>query len=427
MIPRKFRITPIRTALVPLLGAGVVVMLSACSDGKISNPPPPRAKFTGAVYSMSNAAKENQVVVFSQAPDGTLKEVQTIGAGAAGPGPSPTAALAPIATQNEMVLSPDNKFLFVVDAGDNKISSFKVRDPSQVNRVGDTFNGSLTLVGTIASGGHFPSSLTVHDNQLYVVNEGGGVDGGNITGFTFGNDGSLSPIPNSTEPLSGAQTPLPGHSVKPGGIVFSPDGKHLVVTEKATSLIDVYTMNNGVPGAPDVQPSDGHTPFGADFDTSGHFIVSNANVIKPGMPNALQSSVSSYNIGSDGMLAVIDAKVATFFTAACWIRLSENQKYVYTTNTGSNTITGYKVGSDGSLTLLNADGLTAESSVKLFDEAVAGPYLYVNAPQAGGVIGYKISSDGSLSLMPFTQAGDLPTATNEGIAAFQFANQASVG
>lgn len=100
---------------------------------------------------------------------------------------------------------------------------------------------------------------------------------------------------------------------------------------------------------------------------------------------------------------------------------------MYATNSPSNTITGFKVGSDGSLTRLNDDGLTSEASAHLFDEAVAGPYLYVQSPGVGGVIGYKINDDGSLSLMPITQAGGLPKATNEGVAAFQFADRAGAG
>lgn len=304
-----------------------VVMLSAygCSDNDSSptnspppaNNPPPRAKFTGAVYTMSNAAQENQVVVFSQAPDGSLEQVQKIGAGAAGPGKSPTSDVAPIDTENEMVLSPDHKFLFVVDAGADKISAFEVHNPEQVNRKGQTFSGSLQLVDTVDSGGAFPASLAVNGNTLYVVNaraDAGKADmGGDITGFTFDDQGQLSPIPNSTQPLSGKQTPLPGHQVQPGGIVFSPDGNYLVVTEKATNLIDVYPVSNGVAGPPVVSPSAGTTPFGAVFDSSGHLIVSNANVSKAsGKPKKNASSVSSYDIGSDASLNVVSAQVKTF-------------------------------------------------------------------------------------------------------------------
>ena len=47
----------------------------------------------------------------------------------------------------------------------------------------------LSLVGIVYSGGVRPISLTVHDDLLYVLNEGGTP---NITGFTIGTGGTLT-------------------------------------------------------------------------------------------------------------------------------------------------------------------------------------------------------------------------------------------
>lgn len=110
----------------------------------------------------------------------------------------------------------------------------------------------LTLVSRILSGGTLPTSLTVHDNLLYVLNAGGS---GNISGFGIGNDDQLVPIAASTRSLSGGAT-------APAQVSFSPDGHLLVVTEKATNAIDTYVVGaDGRAAGPNVQASSGATPL----------------------------------------------------------------------------------------------------------------------------------------------------------------------
>ena len=83
-------------------------------------------------------------------------------------------------------LTPDGKLLFVVNAGDNSISSFR------------TTSAGPVLVSHVSSGGTLPISLTSHGNLLYVVNE----TSANIKGWTFDSTGHLTPIPGSVESLS---------------------------------------------------------------------------------------------------------------------------------------------------------------------------------------------------------------------------------
>jgi len=59
----------------------------------------------------------------------------------------------------------------------------------------------LSLLGTFASGGITPTSLTSYQDMLYVLNAGGS---GNIAGFFVSAQGQLQPIPNSTRYLSNA-------------------------------------------------------------------------------------------------------------------------------------------------------------------------------------------------------------------------------
>jgi 6-phosphogluconolactonase len=201
----------------------------------------------------------------------------------------------------------------------------------------------VALTDTVSSGGVLPISLTIHAHLLYVLNAGSGATPANITGFTVGNDATLSPLAGSTRPLS-------GDSVGPAQIQFSPDGRVLVVTEKATNLIDTHVVgSDGLTAGPAPQPSFGATPFGFDFDRRGHLIVSDAFGGAAG-----QSALSSYTVSEGGALSAITPVAPDGQTAACWVVTTKNGRYAYTTNTGSNNVSSYSIAHNGSLTLLAA-------------------------------------------------------------------------
>src|SRR3954452_2259873 len=250
---------------------------------------------SGAVYVLTNQVS-NAVAAFDRAPDGTLTPVGEFSTGGSGnpvaqPGDPPTD---PLASQGALILSDNSKFLFAVNAGSNEISVLAIG------------NNGLTLVDKVSSGGVRPISLTVHENLLYVLNEGGTP---NITAFTVSNKGELTPLAGSTRPLTA------GSAADPAEVSFNPDGSLLVVTEKAANLIDVYVVgSDGVAGPPNDNPSNGLTPFGFAFDQRNHLIDSEA---MGGVPNA--AAVSSYTADLTANLSVVSGSVPDFQTAACWI------------------------------------------------------------------------------------------------------------
>ena len=262
-----------------------------------------------------------------------------------------------------------------MDAGSNEISVFEV-----------TPNGLIWL-SKVSSGGTRPISLTNHKNLLYVLNAGGR---GNITGFKFKNDGSLTALDGSTMPLSDSAT-------GPAQIEFNPEGTVLVVTEKAKNLIDTYTIGeNGIASGPIMHASAGQTPFGFEFDKEGKIIVSEAFGGAAG-----KSVLSSYNVSSNGDIHVISGNIATHQTAACWVVITNNNKFAYTTNTGSGSISGYRVSDDGSLSLLTSDGRTGVigDNTSPIDMAlnVNSRYLYTLNAKVQSISAFKVNHDGSLS------------------------------
>lgn len=334
----------------------------------------------GFVYTMSNAA-ENTILVFHRSADGRLSQAVTVPTGGAGTG-------ANFGSQGALALSKDGRWLFAVNAGSNSVSVLEQRSTG------------LTLAHTVASGGTLPESIALSGDLVYVLNDGAPA---NITGFFFDDDrGALYPIADSTRPLSGASPDAPQ-------IGFDNSGSLLFVTEKATNLIDTYQIQeDGTPDGPQVQNSNGKTPFGFSFDRSNHLIVSEAF---GGQPN--KSAVSSYEVDDEGILETISGSVPTNQTASCWVVITRNGKFAYTSDTGSGAITGYRIRHDGMLSLLDPTGVSAPTggpASKPVDLALTrgSRFLYGINVGTGTLIGWRVQVDGQLTFL--RQVEQVPTS-----------------
>jgi 6-phosphogluconolactonase len=318
----------------------------------------------GAVYTLTNSTRGNAVKVLHRAGDGSLTPGGEFATGGLGTGGG-------LGNQGALVL--DDRHLFAVNPGSDSISAFKVKGTE------------LELIDTEASGGDQPISVTADDGLLYVLNAGGA---GSIGGFEFSKKKGLSPI-------AGASRPLSGSGVGPAQVSFDPEGELLVVTEKNTNLIDIYEVDykSGLASGPSSFASAGATPFGFAFDERDHLIVSEA------FGGAVdQSAVSSYEVDEEE-LEPITPSAATTETAACWIVVTEDGRYTYTSNTGSGSISGYRIGSNGKLTLLDADGRTGVTGPGPIDMALSrgSRFLYSLNSGDGTISGFQVGADGSLT------------------------------
>lgn len=341
----------------------------------------------GAVYTLSNSAAGNAVLAFARAGDGTLSPIGTYPTGGAGSG-------AGLGSQGALVLSDSRHILLAVDAGSDEITSFRV-----------AHDGSLTFADRAPSGGDMPISVTLDHDIVYVLNAGGS---GNIAGLSIDGHGHLTPIAGSSRPLSDA-------AAGPAQIAFTPDGRSLIVTEKAANAIVTYQVaRDGSASGPTAYASAGVTPFGFAFDSAGRILVSEAF---GGAPDA--STVSSYAISRAGVVSVVDPVVGTTETAACWVITTPNGKFAYTTNTGSGTVSGFAIDSSGTLDLLDPDGVTGVTGVGSapIDAATNkhGTLLFVLDGGTDAISAFAIGKDGSLTAGPGMSG--LPTA-GVGLAAF---------
>ncbi|MEZ4898020.1 MAG: beta-propeller fold lactonase family protein [Saprospiraceae bacterium] len=379
-----------------LLAAGLFLMLPSCQKEDFTSSATNDATLEtrnghggyhhgngipGEVYTMSNSADGNEVIVFSRDARGWLQPYHNYATGGNGTSGG-------LGSQGAIIVH--GHFLFVVNAGSNSITSFII-------------NGNkLEMVQTVNSQGTMPISLTAHGDVLYVLNGGGN---GNIAGFSIDPDGMLAYLEGSERPLSAA-------APAPAQIEFNNWGTYLVVTEKGTNMLTVYKVDhNGIAGTPKAYPSSGMTPFGFAFDNHDHVIVSEAF---GGAPNA--SAMSSYQLSYTGSISTISGAVPTHQTAACWVAVTENGRYAYTTNFGSNNVSGYKIDPDGTLTLLNSSGVTGWTADGPLDMALSrnSQYLYILNANRDNITMFRIRYDGSLT--PLGNIGNLP-ASAVGLAA----------
>jgi 6-phosphogluconolactonase (cycloisomerase 2 family) len=353
----------------------------------------PKNFHAGAVYVLTNQTS-NTVAAFRRNANGRLTpagEFPTGGAGNPTPHP-PDPATDPLASQGALIMSRGNQYLYAVNAGSNQISVLRIR------------KNSLDIVDVVDSGGVRPISLALHDNLLYVLNEGGTP---NITGFTIEEGGTLTSLPGSTRPLLG------GVAADPAQIGFSHDGDLLVVTEKSGNRINTYTINeDGQPSPPIDNASNGMTPFGFAFNNANTLVVSEAF---GGTANA--SAASSYDAEDNGTLSVISGSVANSQTASCWVVTTNNGKFAFVSNTGSATISSYRINAeDGTLTLLNptAADTGMDSAPIDMDLSVNSRLLFVLLGGSQSVASFRVWKNGNLTLVD--TAGGLPVGA-QGIAA----------
>src|SRR2546427_9361525 len=333
-----------------------------------------------AVYTLTNQVAGNAVAVFDRAADGTLTAAGTIATGGTGTGGG-------LGSQGAVALSDDGRRLFAVNAGSNDVSVFSVGP------------AGLSLASRTGSGGTLPISLTVHGNVLYVLNAGGS---GNISGFTVGPTGDLTPITGSTQSLSGT-------NVGPAQVAFSPDGRQLVVTEKNTSLLDVYAVDaNGAAGARTSFTSAGGTPFGFAFGPRHVLLVSEA---------AAPGSASSYVLGSDGQLRLASGSVLTHQGAPGWAVLTHDGRFGVPGHR-SGSASGLSIAGDGSISLSDANGASALIGAGVNEHALSSNSRYLYVLQTGGaqaIHAFRIERDGHLA--PLGPVSGLPAGTR-GLAAF---------
>ena len=362
-------------------GLLLAAVLFASVHAALAQPDRPHAE-VGAVYTLSNGRGGNAVLVYPRTARGELAAPVAVATGGTGTGGG-------LGNQGAVFLTQNEKWLLAVNAGSDSISAFALD------------KDGLRLTDVVASGGVRPVSITEHHGLVYVLNAGSDA----IAGFTLDGEGHLAPIAGSTRALGDAGT-------APAQVSFSPAGDLLLVTEKATNQIVTFKVDrDGFASDGLVQPSSGVTPFGFAFGKRDQVYVSEAFGGAP-----LSSATSSYIVAADGTLNTVGASVPTTQTAACWVVVTPNGRFAYTTNAGSASISAYAIDVDGDITLLPANGRAAETGAGPGDVAITGNgrFLYALSNGSHTIGAFEVGGDGTLR--PIASSASTPIGAN-GLAA----------
>jgi 6-phosphogluconolactonase len=339
------------------------------------------------VFVMTNDADANEVIAYERNRDGALGSPHRYLTGGRGSG----GTVDPLASQGSLTLSSDGNWLLAANAGSGSVSVFRV------------FGSRLLLTDRTPSGGSEPNAVAQHGKLVYVLNTAAS---SSVVGYRL-DDGHLTRIADSQRFLS-------GNTVNSSSIAFTPNGRFLVVTERATNSVDVFRVQNDGRLAPIVvNPSAAPGAFSAVFAPNGTLIVS-----ETGGGDPLGSTVSSYTIGADGKLLPVSIGVPTLGDANCWNAVTPDGRFVYTSNAGTASIAGFRIGAHGELAAIGGTvvGTNPAGSANL-DVTVSsdGRFLYSLNAATGAVGAFAIQRDGSL--VNLGTRGGLPTAAGlNGIA-----------
>ena len=370
-----------------------IAVLAACSDNTTSKLLAPDQALDsrggdgladGAVFVSTNAVSGNAVKAFRRSADGSLTPLGDFATGGTGVG----GVGDPLTSQAAEALSSDHNFLFVVNAGSNDVSVFRIK------------KDGLELVDREPSGGVFPNSVAVTDAAVYVLN----AKSNNVGIFSYNESGNLSA--RGTASLSANAA---------GGteVSVSPNGHWLDVTERASNTIDAFRIGaDGSLNAPIQSASAGQTPFGFQFTPNGIVVISEAGT----------ASASSYVQSRTGALTPVSSAVSNGGQAApCWLIVDPQGHFAYTANAGGSSISGFAIGNDGTLTLLTPGGRTGDLGTGAqpldIDFGGEGRFLYILKNGTGAIGAFAVNADGTLTPLADTP-GLVARAGFMGLVAF---------
>ncbi len=341
-----------------------------------------------AVYAQTNDPHDNHLLVYSRASNGTLHSAgswSTHGRGGAESG----AAVDPLASQGSVAYDAAHHLLFVTNAGSSQLSVFSA------------YGTNVDLQQVIGTEGSFPTSVTVHGNDVYVLDAG---NEGAVVGYHI--DGQhVHRLADSKRMLDLDNTNPPDFLKSPGQVGFTPDGDHLVVTTKAHNTIDVFGVRHdgSLTATPVVNAPAGMVPFAFDFDSAGRLVVVEAG----------NSDVAVYSISAGGSLTTVSGPVADGQKAACWIAGGDGG-WNFVANAGSSSLSSYHVAANGTVTLSPGTTPTSGNPIDLVTSP-DGHYLYSENGGAGTIDEFSVGSHGALTRIG-TVTG-LTAGTIEGLTA----------
>ena len=402
----------------------------------------------GHLYMQTNEDK-NAIIHYHRSANGALTEVERVATGGTGSG-----LLSPIYHTNRpnhlegagsVILTPDRRFLFTTNGGDNSVSSFAVDKEGRLKLLDVKPTGNPTNGGA-KSLAYAPSSRTLFvlhtfgpDHlRLMSVDEKGYLTARpeqySVNTTDWPNRGPTMAVlsPDAKFLIVGTTfDELPSRKNPDGTVILwiphGPDGSLHVIASNAPDpdgLIVFPVGEDGALGAASFQDAKAASPFYIAFlhNRPNTFIIA----------YAVSDGVAMGSIEADGKLDVGPlVKIDTsrgLPSEMCWLAVSQDDRFVYTTNFGYSYLSSFQISGkelsiakdpacptvpgDGTFRAIDGTVSSGPSDSWLSPD---GAYLYQIYGNASKLVGYATRPDGSLKEITTAK---IPYNSPQGLAGF---------
>ena len=404
----------------------------------------------GHLYMQTNEV-HNSVVHYRRAPNGAITEVERTSTGGLGSG-----VFKPISGQesapndfegaDSVILSPDRRFLFATNGGDNSVSSFSVAEDGRLTLLDVKSSGNPVegRSGTAKALAYAPST-----RMLYVLHAFGP---DHLRLMSVDSEGKLTPRPerytvnthNKLDRVATMATLSPDGRLLFVGTTFdepastNPDGSPILWVRTPAGPLKLIASNGPDPDGLIIFPVNEDGTLGAATFHDGHgaspwnirFLHGRPDTFIIGYATA--DGISIGHVNKDGTVSVgevvkLDNSMGTT-SELCWLAIAPDDRTVYATVFGYSYITSYrirdstvaiakdpacrKVPGDGTFRGLCGDVTSGPSDIWITPD---GAYVYQIYGNASKLVGYATQPDGSLEEITSVP---IPYNSPQGLAGF---------
>ena len=407
----------------------------------------------GHLYMQTNEV-QNAIIRYERKANGSLVEVERVSTGGAGSGefkPISGQESAPNAFEGagSIILTPDRRFLFTTNGGDNSVSSFRVSDDGRLTLldVKPTGNSVEGKSGTAKSLAFAPSTRTLFvlhsfgaDHLRLMTVDGEGklklrAERYTVNTYSKRNRVATMVVVSPNEQLVIVGTTFDEPIALTG---LYPDGSPILWVQRAGGAFHSIASNapdpdglavfqlqmDGSLGTARFYDAKGGSPFYIAFlhEQPNTFVIGYA--VGDGCSMGTIEPDGTVNIGS---LVKIDTS-AGVPSELCWLAVSPDDRTVYATNFGYSNICSYhingrgleiacdpacpRIPGDGTARGLNGTVTSGPADSWITSD---GAYLYQIYGNASKLVGYATQPNGSL--MEITSV-KIPYNSPQGLAGF---------
>jgi 6-phosphogluconolactonase (cycloisomerase 2 family) len=412
----------------------------------------------GHLYMQTNEVR-NCIIHYLRAPDGTIAEVERVFTGGAGTGGYKPISGEPSAANDfegatSVILSPDLRFLFTTNGGDNSVSSFAVGVDGKLTLLDAKRTGNIVAgqngSGAVLSGTAKALQYSPSHKMLYVLHSFGNPD--HLRLMSVDDDGNLTPRPEgytvnkpdkpnrvaTMAALTADERFLVVGTTFDEPAKANPDGSPILWKE-VNGVPHSIASNNPDPDGVIVFPVGPHGTLGeAKFQDGGgaspwYFMFLRHRPDTFVLAYAVGDGVALGRIDEDGNLSVGPiTEIDTFRgkpTEICWLSGTPDDQMVFSTAFGYGYLTSYRIegnvitiAKDPACPIVPGDGkwrgaLNGTLSSGPSDSWICptGSHLYQIYGNASKLIGYAIQTDGALEEIT---SATIPYNSPQGLAGF---------